>query len=70
LDDWITDALPLAAAAGSRAEPPVPLPDGAYPNSNGSFRPAISTEPTSGFGPHAACRSKRRLFTLKLPLTT
>jgi hypothetical protein len=69
LDNWITDALPLAAAAGSRVEPPLSLPDGAYPNSNGSFRPRISTESTSGLGPHAAW-SKRWLFTLKLPLTT
>ena len=50
MDDWITDALPLAVAAGSGAGPPVSPPDGAYPNFNGGFRAAISTESTTGFG--------------------
>jgi hypothetical protein len=50
LDDWITDALPVAVAADSRADPPVSPPDAAYPNFNGGFRAAISTESTTGFG--------------------
>jgi hypothetical protein len=60
LADWITDALPLAVAAGSRVGPPVSPPEGAYPNSNRGLRTAISTESTAGFGRSATVNPAHR----------